>query len=576
MLDSIPKDLNCPWEDPMPENGERHLAQELRGVGLSAYDMPVTRYLAVAGYTTQVKMIRCTQLRRVADMSVAKRVADEFGCRLGEEVGYSIRFEDRTGQETVINCLIIIDGVYKEGNNQASSSSGRSLSVRSFLDYKKSVFLIDNYSGGVPGFAFMHNITYMERNELELLNLASNSEQLQFYQEAGIKAHTYNDDDDILPLQTAIFMGSSNGEIELGMSNDSSQVNFEIELKRLFPGDFPQGVLPQRLDQTRASSSSSLYDHYQWTIAWRTRHFSSTCFNQLLIYPLRQTLEQIRTSQSIPSREHEEAAMTRAILAAISSTSSSSNPSSSSPYQHQTPRVASAFKRYGSSLGPIKQRVPNRQNLHRRSLSFFRNLSEARAQRDQMVQTTRPTSNQLHHMIAERKRREKLNESFQTLRSLFPLGSKKDKASVLSNTMKYISSLKSQVDELNKRNQILEAGQHAGKEAPNEGPSRFSREGSPVVGITDIGESTSESLVVDLEVNAGGNVILVDDLVIRLLEFIKQVENVSVMSIDAGTRMLDTEAIANRVILRLRIQGSEWDKSSFQEAVRRLLDDLAR
>ncbi|KAI3715411.1 hypothetical protein L6452_22393 [Arctium lappa] len=33
MLDSIPKDLNRPWEDPMPETGERHLAQELRGVG---------------------------------------------------------------------------------------------------------------------------------------------------------------------------------------------------------------------------------------------------------------------------------------------------------------------------------------------------------------------------------------------------------------------------------------------------------------------------------------------------------------------------------------------------------------
>ena len=28
----------------------------------------------------------------------------------------------------------------------------------------------------------MHNITYMERNKLELLNLASNSAQLQFYQ----------------------------------------------------------------------------------------------------------------------------------------------------------------------------------------------------------------------------------------------------------------------------------------------------------------------------------------------------------------------------------------------------------
>ena len=115
--------------------------------------------------------------------------------------------------------------------------------------------------------------------------------------------------------------------------------------------------------------------------------------------------------------------MTRAILAAISSTSSPT-PSSSFPYQRQPPLVASAFKRYGASLGPIEQRVPNRQNLHRRSLSFFRNLSEARARRDQIVQTTRPTSNQFHLVIAERKRREKLKESFQTLRSLIPPGSK--------------------------------------------------------------------------------------------------------------------------------------------------------
>ncbi|KAD2028399.1 hypothetical protein E3N88_41991 [Mikania micrantha] len=40
MFDSIPKDLNRPWEDPMPESGERHLAQELKGIGVSAYDMP--------------------------------------------------------------------------------------------------------------------------------------------------------------------------------------------------------------------------------------------------------------------------------------------------------------------------------------------------------------------------------------------------------------------------------------------------------------------------------------------------------------------------------------------------------
>lgn len=33
-------------------------------------------------------------------MSVAKRVSEEFGCKLGDEVGYSIRFEDCTSDKT--------------------------------------------------------------------------------------------------------------------------------------------------------------------------------------------------------------------------------------------------------------------------------------------------------------------------------------------------------------------------------------------------------------------------------------------------------------------------------------------
>src|SRR6185437_6174177 len=64
----------------------------------------VTQYLAEAGYTTMGK-IACTQPRRVAAESIAKRVAEEFGCRLGEEVGYSIRFDDRTGPGTVIKYM---------------------------------------------------------------------------------------------------------------------------------------------------------------------------------------------------------------------------------------------------------------------------------------------------------------------------------------------------------------------------------------------------------------------------------------------------------------------------------------
>lgn len=48
------------------------------------------------------KMIACTQPRRVAAMSVAKRVSEEMDVKLGEEVGYSIRFEDRTNSKKTI------------------------------------------------------------------------------------------------------------------------------------------------------------------------------------------------------------------------------------------------------------------------------------------------------------------------------------------------------------------------------------------------------------------------------------------------------------------------------------------
>merc|ERR1719342_1317751 len=64
----------------------------------------MTQYIAEAGFTMRGK-IGCTQPRRFAAMSVAKRVAEEFGCRLGQEVGYTIRFEDCTTPETVIKYM---------------------------------------------------------------------------------------------------------------------------------------------------------------------------------------------------------------------------------------------------------------------------------------------------------------------------------------------------------------------------------------------------------------------------------------------------------------------------------------
>lgn len=57
------------------------------------------------------KLIACTQPRRVAAMSVAERVANEMDVKLGEEVGYTIRFEDMTGPKTLLKYMT--DGKYK-------------------------------------------------------------------------------------------------------------------------------------------------------------------------------------------------------------------------------------------------------------------------------------------------------------------------------------------------------------------------------------------------------------------------------------------------------------------------------
>lgn len=64
----------------------------------------MVQYLAEAGYAEKGR-IGCTQPRRVAAVSVAKRVAEEVGCRLGQEVGYTIRFEDCTSPETRIKYM---------------------------------------------------------------------------------------------------------------------------------------------------------------------------------------------------------------------------------------------------------------------------------------------------------------------------------------------------------------------------------------------------------------------------------------------------------------------------------------
>ncbi|XP_055537678.1 pre-mRNA-splicing factor ATP-dependent RNA helicase PRP16 [Wyeomyia smithii] len=83
----------------------------------------LTQYLHEDGYS-RMGMIGCTQPRRVAAMSVAKRVSDEMNTKLGQEVGYAIRFEDCTSEKTVIKYMT--DGILLRESLRDSDLDGYS------------------------------------------------------------------------------------------------------------------------------------------------------------------------------------------------------------------------------------------------------------------------------------------------------------------------------------------------------------------------------------------------------------------------------------------------------------------
>ncbi|KAK8793914.1 hypothetical protein WA171_003042 [Blastocystis sp. BT1] len=68
----------------------------------------IAQYLHESGLFSE-GVIGITQPRRVAAITVAKRVSEERGCQLGGEVGYSVRFDDCTSPQTYIK--FITDGM---------------------------------------------------------------------------------------------------------------------------------------------------------------------------------------------------------------------------------------------------------------------------------------------------------------------------------------------------------------------------------------------------------------------------------------------------------------------------------
>lgn len=93
------------WREQFLEAVANYQVLVIEGETGSGKTTQLPQYLMEAGYCKDGKKIGCTQPRRVAAMSVAARVAEEVGCRLGGEVGYSIRFEDCTSDKTQIKYM---------------------------------------------------------------------------------------------------------------------------------------------------------------------------------------------------------------------------------------------------------------------------------------------------------------------------------------------------------------------------------------------------------------------------------------------------------------------------------------
>ncbi|KAI0524258.1 hypothetical protein KFK09_003623 [Dendrobium nobile] len=444
-----------------------------------------------------------------------------------------------------------MDGWYNEDDRQPSSSSG-GYKKKLFEDYKRSFFSVE--SGYVPGLAFKQGLPYIQLEDSDLMNSASTFAQLEFYKEAGIKK--------------AVFIGCQCGEIELGSltaNNANIQMLFNqdfINFQRSQPqlGDL---LLPDQniLSSSSTSSLKSLsvgspeYTSFILSNPATDQSGSDQAFKHgKALTPHHQiTMDSYNLYRNIllPSPQSDDDALTRAILAVLSS--------SQKDFQQQEEsrltQASSSFQPFGSISESFEPNLRLQgQRMIKKSISLLRkmySLKHAEARRHERL----PISSKLHHVMAERKRRVRINESLRDLRMLLPPGSKKDYVTVLSKTKDYLRTLKSQINELEERNRKLEMVLKSNKQPPQVTESNERVE----IQVIRASESTSEAQQIYLLIIVREEVNMIDFL-LKVLECLKRMGIMNLATIDASSN-------PTMASLTLQVQASDWDEESLKKSL---------
>ncbi|KAM3192039.1 hypothetical protein ACQJBY_069342 [Aegilops geniculata] len=428
-------------------------------------------------------------------------------------------------------------------------------------------------SGCVPGWAYREGRAYVELPEPDLTASASLQAQQQFYHEAGTKM--------------AVFMGCESGEIEIGLSTTSvaaaavaDHVHQSLleDLLQLPPAGLSSSSSPVPSLSIGSPEYSSLIRAMATPVAAPGE--PSTQPPMMQASPLPGLLAPI-------AEANDYALMVQAMLAVVPSSGMSTTSTPPLPpcppwlashrSQRSSPRRTTAFKPYRAALPPRARPRPGApgQRMIKTCISLLASVHMAMRNRPEHATARREdssapsTTSQLHHVISERRRRERLNDSFQTLRALLPPGSKKDKANVLASTTEYMAKLVSQVSQLREKNLQLEAQLgRLNQSASDDNPSGRTVEVEVTTGASTSTSQQPREVSVRVTVRAECDM---SEVLTSLLARLKGTGSFAVVSVE-GRQQSSALARAS-LTLRMTVAGDVVDEAWLEEALTKVVED---